>query len=65
MVWRYPQLPVSLHRLKHLELLSLQELPRLKNLPREYAELRPTLVDVGGLQGWRGSLLEWILVAVL
>ncbi|EER08174.1 ras suppressor protein 1, rsu1, putative [Perkinsus marinus ATCC 50983] len=44
------ELPVSLHRLKHLELLSLQELPRLKNLPREYAELRPTLVDVGGLQ---------------
>ncbi|EER16335.1 ras suppressor protein 1, rsu1, putative [Perkinsus marinus ATCC 50983] len=44
------ELPVSLHRLKHLELLSLRELPRLKNLPREYAELRPTLVDVGGLQ---------------
>ncbi|KAF4654108.1 hypothetical protein FOL46_008865 [Perkinsus olseni] len=43
------ELPVSLHRLKHLRLLSLQELPRLRNVPREYAELRPTLVDVGGL----------------
>ncbi|KAF4722377.1 hypothetical protein FOZ62_006533 [Perkinsus olseni] len=44
------QLPVSLHRLKHLRLLSLRELPRLRNVPREYTELRPTLVDVGGLE---------------
>ncbi|KAF4691156.1 hypothetical protein FOZ60_016143 [Perkinsus olseni] len=44
------ELPVSLHRLKHLRLLSLRELPRLRNVPREYAELRPTLVDVGGLE---------------
>ncbi|KAF4660001.1 hypothetical protein FOL47_007359 [Perkinsus chesapeaki] len=41
---------VSLHRLKHLRLLSLRDLPRLRNVPREYADLRSSLVDVGDLE---------------